>query len=699
VVAANKWEQDPSEIPNELLAISTKTIEFQNPQTSADVLAASGQVFVQKSQMGGGSPMLRGFAANSVLIVVDGVRMNNAIFRSGNLQNVISIDPNALEGAEVVFGPGSVMYGSDALGGVMDFHTLRPTLHTDDGPAVRGMAMTRYSTANNEKMGHVQAHLSHKKWGTFHSLSVSSFDDLRAGANHPSPYPDFGKKFDYVVRIDDQDIIRTNPNPAVQKFSGYDQLSSVQKFLFRPSDALEITYGWYFSNTTTIPRYDRLIEYQTNGDPVFAEWYYGPQRWNMHSLKARFVNHNSLYDQGKITLAYQNAQESRIDRRLNNLNRRTQEEEVKVLTLNADFDKELARGNVFYGVEFQHNDVASDAFRENISTGVISPTTPRYPGRGSTLSGGALYINWKHHLAPGWVLNAGARYSGFRLIAQVNPEDIDFFGVDKFLLENAAINGSLGIVRKTKGGWKLNAHVSSGFRAPNVDDVGKVFDVSDEVVVVPNPGLKPQYSYNSELGASGKLHRKLQVSAVGFFTWVDQAMVRSDFLFNGQDSIEFEGTMRKVTALVNTGKAIIYGASFQAIWEAHPLLTLRGSTTYTNGRDLTADEPLRHTTPVFGQVSATLRKGPWQAEAWVEYNGARWRADIPPNEIDDKPFLYTPDGSPGWHTWNLRGAYQWNEYLQINLALENLFDLHYRPYASGISAPGRNFIVSVRGRF
>ena len=126
VVSANKWEQKLNEVPNKIVKINKNDILRNNPQTSADLLGQSGNVFIQKSQLGGGSPMIRGFATNRVLLVADGVRMNNAIYRSGNLQNVISIDPLSTETAEVIFGPGTVIYGSDAIGGVMDFHTLQP---------------------------------------------------------------------------------------------------------------------------------------------------------------------------------------------------------------------------------------------------------------------------------------------------------------------------------------------------------------------------------------------------------------------------------------------------------------------------------------------------------------------------------------------------------------------------------------------
>jgi len=109
------------ELPYQIERIVSKEIAFTNAQTSADVLEKNGGLFVQKSQLGGGSPIIRGFEANRVLLVVDGVKLNNAIYRNGHLQNAITIDPAALEQAEVIYGPGSLTYGSDALGGVVHY--------------------------------------------------------------------------------------------------------------------------------------------------------------------------------------------------------------------------------------------------------------------------------------------------------------------------------------------------------------------------------------------------------------------------------------------------------------------------------------------------------------------------------------------------------------------------------------------------
>ncbi len=182
-VVASKWNQSTRDIPAKITSISVQEVALQNPQTTADLLATSGEVFIQKSQQGGGSPMIRGFATNRLLITVDGVRMNTAIFRSGNLQNVISLDPFAIERTEVLFGPGSVIYGSDAIGGVMGFNTLTPKLSLGDKSDVSGSAVSRYSSANDERTGHVDVNVGWKKFAMVSSFSYFNFDDLRMGTN------------------------------------------------------------------------------------------------------------------------------------------------------------------------------------------------------------------------------------------------------------------------------------------------------------------------------------------------------------------------------------------------------------------------------------------------------------------------------------------------------------------------------------
>ncbi|MDX5437318.1 MAG: TonB-dependent receptor plug domain-containing protein, partial [Pontibacter sp.] len=183
VVSAGKFVQERQQVPQQVEVLTHRELHFMSQPTTAEVLQQTGKVLVQKSQMGGGSPVLRGFEANKVLLVVDGVRMNNAIYRGGHLQNVITLDNSMLERAEVIFGPSSVIYGSDALGGVLHFHTLQPKLSRSTKGHLSGSAFTRYATAPNEKTAHVQLNYGRQKWGSLTSVTVSDFGNLRQGSN------------------------------------------------------------------------------------------------------------------------------------------------------------------------------------------------------------------------------------------------------------------------------------------------------------------------------------------------------------------------------------------------------------------------------------------------------------------------------------------------------------------------------------
>ena len=299
VVSANKWQQDKSEVPNEILSIKPQDVEFKNPQTAADMLEATGQVFVQRSQMGGGSPMIRGFAANAVLITVDGVRMNNAIYRSGNLQNIIMLDPNLLERSEVIYGPSSVLYGSDALGGVMDFTTLRPRYSTGNKFRINSTARMRYASANNERTANVNLRYGNKNWGFVTGFTNSDFNDLRSGSNRNSKYPDFGKRTEYVIRTNNVDQVVQNDNQNIQRYSSYSQTNFLQKIGYTTKD-FELLYGFYNTSSSNIPRYDRLIE-RSEGQLRNAEWFYGPQKFMMHSLTLSSFSSTKLYDAVKVS--------------------------------------------------------------------------------------------------------------------------------------------------------------------------------------------------------------------------------------------------------------------------------------------------------------------------------------------------------------------------------------------------------------
>ncbi|MFO7720901.1 MAG: TonB-dependent receptor plug domain-containing protein, partial [Gillisia sp.] len=219
VLSVSKFAQNKRDLPRQVVSITSEEIQFSNPQTAADLLESSGKVYVQKSQQGGGSPMIRGFSTNRLLITVDGVRMNNAIFRSGNLQNVISIDPLAVERAEVILGPGSVIFGSDAVGGVMNFYTLTPEFAMGRNTVVSGNAYSRYASASDEKTIHADFNIGRKNWVFLTSITYSDFGDLKMGSHGPDEY----LRDEYVINTNGNDRIVSNQDPRVQKPTGYNQ--------------------------------------------------------------------------------------------------------------------------------------------------------------------------------------------------------------------------------------------------------------------------------------------------------------------------------------------------------------------------------------------------------------------------------------------------------------------------------------------
>ena len=255
--------------------------------------------------------------------------MNTAIFRGGNIQNVINLDPFAMEHAEVLFGPGSVIYGSDAVGGVMSFNTLTPKFSLDENASISGNAITRYSSANNESTGHLDLNVGWKKWAISTSISAWDYDHLRQGSNGPD---DYLKPF-YVKRINEEDMVIPLEDGGLRQIpSAYSQLNLMQKVRFKPSQAWDFQYGFHYSETSPYGRYDRHNRIR-NGLPRYAEWDYGPQIWMMNNLSITHFAQRGAFDQISIRLAHQHFEESRIDRDLNKPIRTTQDEKVTTPTL------------------------------------------------------------------------------------------------------------------------------------------------------------------------------------------------------------------------------------------------------------------------------------------------------------------------------------------------------------------------------
>lgn len=701
VISARRWRQNAGAVPYQITAIKPKEAALQNPQTAADLLNVSGKVFVQKSQQGGGSPMIRGYAANRLLYSVDGVRMNTAIFRSGNLQNVINLDPFITERTEVLFGPSSVMYGSDAIGGVMNFQSYEPQFSINDQTEFGGRFKSRYATANQEKTAHLDLNLGLKKWAFLTSISHWDFDDLQQGSHGPD---DYLKKI-YVDRENGEDRIVAQDNDRLQRPSAYSQLNLMQKVRFKASEQLEATYAFHLSETSTYGRYDRHNRFR-NGLPRYGEWSYGPQRWMMNLLSIESTHQNRFYDQAVFKIAHQQFEESRISRNLYASDREIREENVSALSLNLDLNKKLSGINqLFYGVELIQNDVDSKGKIENLSNGSLSQGSSRYPN--SIWRSAALYLGDEHQLTEKHTLSVGLRYNYFDLEADFS-NNLPFYPLPfrEADLQNDALSGSLGWVYRPNAKWIIRSNLSTAFRAPNVDDIGKIFDSEPGAVVVPNPDLQAETAYNLDLGIAKVMDDWLKVELSGFYSILENAMVRRASVFNGFDSINYEGIQSEVLAIQNAARAEVYGVqgSFEIKFLKH--FSFSNDLNIQWGEEETDDgtiSPSRHVAPFFGISRIDYERKSWQVQFSAQYQGERKFEELAISERS-KTEIYALNGdgnpySPAWLTLNLKFRYQIIETLEVGGGIENLTDLRYRPYSSGISAPGRNFILSLSAKF
>lgn len=708
VVSANRIAEKKRDVIQKIRVIKSEEIQNQNQSSMADLVGASGNVFVQKSQLGGGSPIIRGFETNKVLMVVDGVRLNNAIYRGGHLQNIITLDNSIMERVEVLFGPGSVVYGSDAIGGVMSFTTKDPKLSHKEKPLVIGDAYTRYFSAASGFATNAHVSVANKKFGSLSSVTFSDFGDLRQGANRSDFTEGFGERNWYVTQIDYLDTMVSNHEPNLQVGSAYQQLDLLQKFMFKQNESITHKLNLQLSNSSNIDRYDRLTQME-NGVAKYAEWYYGPQYRFLSSYTFEHSKSNKWYDNAKLIAAYQAITESRMVRRFKDDQLKSRIEDLDVFTLNIDFSKDLiqvdevgglrSKHELNYGLDISHNIVGSTAYSTKIYTLLNTALDTRYPDGGSDMSSFAFYCTDTWELNRKMIINGGIRASHVRLNALFIDQTFFPFPFNSINQENSSINGNLGLIYMPKKSMRFTLSSATGFRAPNVDDVSKVFESVPGKVIVPNPDLKPEYSYNLELGAEFLFFKNINFSTNLYGTYLTNALTIQGGKMDGADSVFYDGSYSEVITTTNANRAFVCGVEGLISGTIGRHLTLYSTLNYTYGRILTdtVPYPLDHIPPLFGKVSIKYQKKGWITEAFANYSAWKRYADYNLLGEDNYAFALEGLGMPSWYTLNVRISYAFSKNLSLQLACENILDRNYRSFASNISAPGRNFIITLRG--
>ena len=693
-------------IAGQIAVLDQAEINKLSPQTSVDGLAKTSTAFIQKSQMGGGSPILRGFEANKLLLVVDGVRMNNAIYRSGHLQNAITVDPSILDRTEVVLGPGALLYGSDALGGVIHFKTKQPSFSPD---SIFSQANYRlqWASANQEKTAHAHVEIAKNKWASLTSFSISRFEDLITGSRRNSKYPNFGKRSYYVDPNTDEIIKNKNENKQVG--TGYSQFDFTQKFNYRLTPLSFINANIQLSSSSDIPRYDELISLEGDTTFNYSEWYYGPQKRMLVSLKYDVANQTNLYDRAEISLALQNVEESRHSRGFRSDQLQNNTEQLNVYSFNADLEKSLNKNlGLRYGMEWQYNNLNSQASADNIVTGEphADAILSRYPSENAKMLQGGLYARLDKKINR-WRVELGGRLGYNKIDVEWSEQDPiqwpTFFyeGVQNASLAFAWASKLEYIGRK----YTWNIHTGSAFRSPNIDDFAKT-RVKNNAISIPNTNLERERTWNIEMGIQrrGQLGNQESTYSFGgtlYYTFLDDAIVRENStLPDGSSAYILEGRELQVQSNTNAQRGYIYGLGLQANIDILHSIQFGAAINYQYGRAKDGEQktPLAHIPPLFGHLQLGVTGSRWSALMHWQFNGAKKIKDYAPGSSDNEIYA-TVDGSPAWNTLNFSTQMSFSRAVKLHVGIDNIFDTHYRSFSSGVSAPGRNFIIGLNGSF
>lgn len=699
VIKANRLESDFKHNPQEVRTITSKRMQSQFVANSADILSIDPNVFIQKSQSGGGSPMIRGMSTSRVLLLVDGMRLNNAIFRSGNVHNVISLDPLSISDVEVSLGPGSVLHGSDALGGTMHLNTY--SAHYGDSSEVLQSLVYNFG-ANNVQMPNqpnFRINYGGLNWAGMTNITYSEYSDIRMGKRLFSWTPESAmgtyQMMCEPVVFANLDTLRKPMDPLIQARTSYTQRNLTQKLKFRITPTSELKFGFYASQTSTMNRYDRFIEMR-NGLPRYAKWNYGPQYWSMATAAYEDRKSRAIYDRIKWASAVQYYQESRDIRRFRSPISRLQTEQVYMGQLNVDATKRIGNKlNISYGADWNINIVDSKGLEYFASDPSATWEAQSRYADGAQWMSTAAFINSIYKLNQHFSFSGGGRLNHIYMYTPIRFQNYSEDATWNFTAPSASFGASY-----TKQNFKYFANLSTGFRAPNVDDVSKVFDSQPGALIVPNTDLTEERLYSAELGVKHLFGNKLVLDASFYYSYLDQAMVRAPYAIAGNDSMMYDGEMSQILAIQNLDYATIWGYQFGIRTEISKSLFWTLHWSHPFGLD-SENMPLRHANPFNATSQLVYRKKKWTTTLTGRYNGQMDFEELSFSERS-KTHIYAIDYqgrpySPRWYTIGIIGHYEFNKNILLRLGIENIMDAQYRPYSSGIVAPGRSIFIGLRG--
>jgi hemoglobin/transferrin/lactoferrin receptor protein len=655
---------DVFDAPYSIDVTPRSSIDERQARTLPEALKEMPGVSVQKTSSGHGSPFIRGFTGFRNIFLIDGVRLNHAAFRDGPNQYWNTVDSFTIDRLELMRGPASVLYGSDAIGGTVYVHT-RTLEKFPDATEVGGRAVVRYASAEESLTERLEVTIAGREAGFLAGVTVRHYDDV-IGGRHTGEQPNTGyDEYDIdakaVVNLDPQRVLTFAVQAARQ-----DDVPRTHRTIFARE--------WHGSAVGTDLRHD----FDQERDLVYAQY--------------RSTEIGGIFDSMHLSVSLQRHYED-LHRVTSAGKKEYRQFEIVAPGFFARVGKETGLGMLTFGVEYTGDRAESDGF-DRTAAGVRTDfARGEIAGKASVDLAGA-FLQDEVTVAPDLELTLGARFTWERIDAEdVDPSGLGGPNLTDFTETYSAAVGSVRLLYHASPDVNLIAGVSQGFRAPNLDDTTAVRLVLSGQTDFPNPDLDPERSINFEAGTRvrcGAFQGQLFV----FYTVLDDFIARvpapsiSPTAFTkGNFS---EGWVKGVEASASYALDADWSARVDATWSIGNLDVLVGTET--------EERPISKMNPATAHVAVRWRKegkGPWIEGAVL---AVRRQDRLSPTDETDTQRI-PPGGTPGFTVITIRGGIPLGERATATLAVENVADRDYRYHGSGTNEPGTNFIASLDVRF
>ena len=653
-VTATREEQASFEVPRAVTLVQQSEIARQTPSVLPDLLRGTTSASVQETTPGQGTPIIRGLTGSSVLMLVDGMRLNTGLFRPAPNQYFALVDAYNVDRLEIVRGAGSTLYGSDAMGGIVHIITQVPDYHTQEWQ-FDGRAIGRFASADMAAISRLSLSGGKRGIGFSTGLTYQNQDDRQDGGD------------DGVQRPSDFEAYAAN-GTLFAEHGGHDLLLNVQ----------------YMRQPKT-PRYDELVAGFGQTHPSSARFFFEPNdRLFIHG-RYRVQQPFTLIDRLEFHTAFQ---EMNDDRRMQDFGSPLEQRERNrsrmvgvTVQLTSHWRDRLL---LTYGAEVYLDSITSRRRGYQRETGEQLALHSRF-ANGATLNSFAGYVQSTIRLHTKLTAVLGGRVSYFDIdLPQADREIGVSLGIDD-------LTGQAGLTYRLTPTVNLVANIGRGFRVPNVFDLSTLGPRPGNRFNIPNANLKPEKVMSVDAGVKWSFPR-LRGEVFGFY---------SDF----EDKIEAVPTgvvtseNRFIVQSRNLNTVTLFGVEASGRFSARDGWELFASFAYTwaeerfpNGETV----PASRIPPANGRVGTLYALTPnLELEAFLRFSADQNRLSA----RDKRDSRINPNGTPGWLTTNLRLAWEVNDHVSALLAVENLFDKSYREHGSGINAPGMNAIVALEAKF